>query len=116
VCSLLVVAPTLLTNFQKLIKRTIFAVHLALLIERQDVLLAQLTQVPNEGFSKAKEEWEKNLLLWGTDLPLSLFPLSDSNMFHIYINARRNSVQKSQKPVRVQAPLAPSDIPLKRWM
>jgi len=48
----------------KLIKRTIFADHLALLIERQDVLLAQLTQIANEGFSKAKEEWEKNLLLW----------------------------------------------------
>ena len=56
---------------QKLIKRTIFSDHLALLIERQDDLLAQLTQIANEGFSKAKEEWEKNLLLWGTDLPRS---------------------------------------------
>ena len=43
-------------NIQKLIKQTIFADHLALLIERQDALLAQLTQIANEGFSKAKEE------------------------------------------------------------
>ena len=41
------------------------------MIERQDDLLAQLTQIANEGFSKAKEEWEKNLLLWGTHLPRS---------------------------------------------
>ena len=41
------------------------------LIEPQDDLLARLTQIANEGFSKAKEEWEKNLLLWGTDLPRS---------------------------------------------
>ena len=59
------------SNIQKLIKRTIFSDHLALLIERQDDLLAQLTQIANEGFSKAKEEWEKNLLLWGTNLPRS---------------------------------------------
>ena len=52
-------------TFKKLIKRTIFADHLALLIERQDVLLVQLSQIATEGFSKAKEEWEKNLLLWG---------------------------------------------------
>ena len=44
------------TNIQKLIKRTIFSDHLALLIERQEDLLAQLTQIANEGFSKAKEE------------------------------------------------------------
>ena len=61
----------LTSNIQKLIKRTIFSDHLALLIERQDDLLAQLTQIANEGFSKAKEEWEKNLLLWGTNLPCS---------------------------------------------
>jgi hypothetical protein len=37
-----------------------------------------LTQIANEGFSKAKEEWEKNLLLWVRRSPsifLSLFPL-----------------------------------------
>ena len=70
------------TTFQKLIKRTIFADHLALLIERQDVLLAQLTQIANEGFSKAKEEWEKNLLLWGTDLTRSPSPFSISLCFY----------------------------------
>ena len=74
----------LTTNIQKLIKRTIFADHLALLIERQDVLLAELTQIANEGFSKAKEEWEKNLLLWGTDLPHppSLFALSSCYYYY----------------------------------
>jgi hypothetical protein len=45
------------------------------LIERQDALLAQLTQIANDGFSKAKEEWEKNLVLWGTDLPSFLLVL-----------------------------------------
>ena len=45
----------LTTNIQKLIKQTIFSDHLALLIERQDDLLAQLTQIAKEGFSKAKE-------------------------------------------------------------
>ena len=61
----------LTSNIQKLIKRTIFSDHLTLLIERQDDLLAQLIQIANEGFSKAKEEWEKNLLLWRTNLPRS---------------------------------------------
>jgi hypothetical protein len=52
-----------------------FLLIILLLIERQDALLAQLTQVANEGFSRVKEEWEKNLLLWGTpDLPRSPFP------------------------------------------
>ena len=47
-------------------------------------MLAQLTLIANEGFSKAKEEWEKNLLLWGTDsssfspspFPPSSYPLT----------------------------------------
>ena len=53
--------------------QTNFADHLGLLIERQDDLLAQLTQIANEGFSKAKEECEKNLFLWNTNLPRSPF-------------------------------------------
>ena len=65
---------------QKLIKRTIFADHLALLVERQDDLLAQLAQIASEGFSKAKEEWEKNLLLWGK----YLLPRSSSSPFSCY--------------------------------
>ncbi|KDR78196.1 hypothetical protein GALMADRAFT_209612 [Galerina marginata CBS 339.88] len=48
----------------KLIKRTVFTDHLALLTERQDVLLAQLQQMAAEGFAKAEEEWEKSVLAW----------------------------------------------------
>ncbi|PPQ79331.1 hypothetical protein CVT25_002561 [Psilocybe cyanescens] len=49
---------------QKLIKRTVFPDHLALLTERQDVLLAQLKQLATEGFAKAEEEWEKSVVAW----------------------------------------------------
>ena len=65
----------LTNNIQKLqvIKRTIFSDHLALLIERQDDLLAQLTETTNEGFSKAKEEWRR-IRCYGVRIFLVLHP------------------------------------------
>ncbi|KAG2064926.1 hypothetical protein BDR04DRAFT_1109359 [Suillus decipiens] len=48
----------------KLIKRTIFADHLKILIDRQDELLQQLAGLTKEGFSKAQEEWEKSVVAW----------------------------------------------------
>ncbi|KAH9476894.1 hypothetical protein JR316_0010810 [Psilocybe cubensis] len=48
----------------KLIKRTVFSDHLALLTERQDTLLAQLKQLADDGFERAKEEWERNVVAW----------------------------------------------------
>ncbi|KAJ6486620.1 hypothetical protein C8R45DRAFT_995443 [Mycena sanguinolenta] len=45
----------------KLIKRTIFQDHTALLNQKQDELLEQLRTMATEGFPKAQEEWEKNL-------------------------------------------------------
>ena len=44
---------------------------MTLLTERQEVLLAQLAELATNGFEKAKEEWEKSVLAWGT-LPSSL--------------------------------------------
>ena len=43
--------------------------------------------VDSEGFSKAKEEWEKNLLLWGTDLQVPRSPsLSLSLIVTLFIS------------------------------
>ncbi|KAJ7021370.1 hypothetical protein C8F04DRAFT_1013434 [Mycena alexandri] len=48
-------------TMSKLIKRTIFHDHTALLNQRQDDILEQLKVLAAEGFPKAQEEWEKNL-------------------------------------------------------
>ncbi|KAF4612449.1 hypothetical protein D9613_003978 [Agrocybe pediades] len=48
----------------KLIKRTVYPDHLQLLVDRQEVLLKQLKQLADEGFEKAKEEWEKSVIAW----------------------------------------------------
>jgi hypothetical protein len=50
---------------QKLIKRTIFHDHTALLNQRQDEILEQLKVLATEGFPKAQEEWEKSLQNYG---------------------------------------------------
>jgi len=42
----------------------VFTDHLALLTERQDVLLGQLKQMAQDGFAKAEEEWEKSVVAW----------------------------------------------------
>ncbi|KIK63959.1 hypothetical protein GYMLUDRAFT_241187 [Collybiopsis luxurians FD-317 M1] len=51
-------------TMSKLIKRTIFADHIKLLVERQDALLAELKRQADEGFPKAEEEWEKSVVAW----------------------------------------------------
>lgn len=51
-------------TMMKLIKRTIFPDHIALLNERSDTLLAELKRLADEGFNKAEEEWEKSVLAW----------------------------------------------------
>ncbi|KAF8217847.1 hypothetical protein K438DRAFT_1795746 [Mycena galopus ATCC 62051] len=48
-------------TMSKLIKRTIFPDHTALLNQRQDELLERLRTLATEGFPKAQEEWEKSL-------------------------------------------------------
>ncbi|KAJ7652209.1 hypothetical protein B0H17DRAFT_993937 [Mycena rosella] len=48
-------------TMQKLIKRTIFADHTALLNQRQEDLLEELKVLAAEGFPRAQEEWERNL-------------------------------------------------------
>jgi hypothetical protein len=50
---------------QKLIKRQIFPEHMALLVKRQDELLAELKSAADEGFPQAKEEWERSVIAWG---------------------------------------------------
>ncbi|KAF7348463.1 hypothetical protein MVEN_01363400 [Mycena venus] len=48
-------------TMSKLIKRTIFHDHTALLNQRQDDLLEQLQNLATAGFPKAQEEWERSL-------------------------------------------------------
>ncbi|KAJ7098392.1 hypothetical protein C8R44DRAFT_359630 [Mycena epipterygia] len=45
----------------KLIKRTIFHDHTALLSQRQDEILKQLQTLAMDGFPKAQEEWERSV-------------------------------------------------------
>jgi hypothetical protein len=62
---------TLTLYSQKLIRRTVFPEHLAMLHQRQDALLVDLAAQAEAGFSKAEEEWEKSVVAWGTS-PFSL--------------------------------------------
>ncbi|TEB33986.1 hypothetical protein FA13DRAFT_1754027 [Coprinellus micaceus] len=48
----------------KLIKRTVYADHVGLLLERQDELLKQLEDLAKAGFARAEEEYQKSLLQW----------------------------------------------------
>lgn len=49
---------------QKLIKRTVYADHIALLQARQDELLKQLEDLAKAGFTRAEEEYQKSLQQW----------------------------------------------------
>jgi len=51
-------------TMSKLIKRQIFPDHMALLVKRQDELLAELKAAADEGFPRAKEEWERSVVAW----------------------------------------------------
>ncbi|KAF9028565.1 hypothetical protein BDZ89DRAFT_1133534 [Hymenopellis radicata] len=48
----------------KLIKRTIFVEHTALLVRRQDALLEQLGKLATEGFKKAEDDWQNAVVAW----------------------------------------------------
>ena len=37
-----------------------------MLIDRQNALIEELRVLAEEGFPKAKEEWEKSVMQWGT--------------------------------------------------
>ena len=54
-------------DVQKLIKRQIFSEHMALLIQRQDELLLELKAAADEGFQRAKEEWERTVTAWDSE-------------------------------------------------
>ncbi|KAF9782537.1 hypothetical protein BJ322DRAFT_1160971 [Thelephora terrestris] len=51
-------------TLSKLIKRLIWKDHINILTERQNELLSELAELTKDGFSKAQEEWEKNLAIW----------------------------------------------------
>ncbi|KAA1475945.1 hypothetical protein DENSPDRAFT_842826 [Dentipellis sp. KUC8613] len=51
-------------TMSKLIKRTVFNDHTALLTQRQDELLVELKNMADEGFERAREDWEKNVAVW----------------------------------------------------
>ena len=38
---------------------------MALLVKRQDELLVELKAAADEGFPRAKEEWERTVAAWG---------------------------------------------------
>jgi hypothetical protein len=57
--------PAHMRGVQKLIKRQIFPEHMALLVKRQDELLVELKAAADEGFLRAKEEWERSVVAWG---------------------------------------------------
>jgi hypothetical protein len=38
---------------------------MALLVKRQDELLAELKSAADKGFPQAKEEWERSVTAWG---------------------------------------------------
>ncbi|THU97335.1 hypothetical protein K435DRAFT_662949 [Dendrothele bispora CBS 962.96] len=48
----------------KLIKRTVFSEHTAMIVERQEALLTQLKKDADEGLVRAQEEWEKSVVAW----------------------------------------------------
>ncbi|EIN05111.1 hypothetical protein PUNSTDRAFT_55035 [Punctularia strigosozonata HHB-11173 SS5] len=48
----------------KLIKRTVMHDHIRILVDRQEVLLAELRQMAVEGFPKAQEEHERAVANW----------------------------------------------------
>ncbi|KAI0062963.1 hypothetical protein BV25DRAFT_1825014 [Artomyces pyxidatus] len=51
-------------TMSKLIKRTVFLDHMALLVKRQDELLVELKKMTDEGFAKAQDEYERSVQLW----------------------------------------------------
>ena len=59
----------------KLIKRTIWRDHVNLLQERSNELLKDLKELGDEGFEKAKEEWERAVVAWG-ELSVHRIPVS----------------------------------------
>ena len=69
-------------GMQKLIKRQIFPDHMALLVKRQDELLVELKAVADEGFPRAKEEWERSVAAWGTYLICLLWDWSVPDHSH----------------------------------
>ena len=56
----------MLTVEQKLIKRLVFTEHMSLLVKRQEEILTELKALADEGFPKAEEEWNKNVVAWRT--------------------------------------------------
>src|SRR6266702_9007401 len=40
---------------------------MALLVKRQDELLLELKAASDEGFQRAREEWERNVTAWGNE-------------------------------------------------
>jgi hypothetical protein len=67
---------------QKLIKRQIFPEHMALLVKRQDELLGELKATADEGFPRAKEEWERSFVAWGNAYIHLSVPRNWSADFH----------------------------------
>lgn len=82
-----------------MIKRTIFQDHVNILNKRQDDLLAELKRRTDEGFPKAKEEWEKTVVQWRT-----YFPVTDARTNNLRILQRQDKTKpKKQRLKRARA-------------
>jgi len=59
---------------------------MALLVKRQDELLAELKEAADEGFPHAKEEWERGVAAWGN----AHLMLRELNVTDFFFHQRRN--------------------------
>ncbi|EDR13849.1 uncharacterized protein LACBIDRAFT_309330 [Laccaria bicolor S238N-H82] len=56
-------------SLKKLIKRTVYTDHVALLVERKEILLNEFAELAWLGFAKAEEEfeWERSVVAWASE-------------------------------------------------
>ncbi|KAI0263287.1 hypothetical protein BC834DRAFT_924981 [Gloeopeniophorella convolvens] len=78
-------------TMSKLIKRQIFPEHMALLVKRQDELLAELKDAADEGFPRAQEEHERSVAAWGARAARPLSPPA-------HAHARAEKKQEKARP------------------
>ena len=91
-------------TMRKLIKRLVHTGHQKLLAERQDDLLVELKRLADDGFERAKEEYEKNVQAWGTFI---FFFLSNSCYLSTHTHsspAFRISVERRQEKAKAGIP------------
>ena len=69
---------------------------MALLIRRQDEILAELKTLADENFDKSREEYDRALRAWRTSFRLSL--VASPNDLHLQKPAWRSKVSPQMQP------------------